>query len=180
VRQLFFNAPARAKFLKAVSAETRAVSDAVTGLALANPSVSFSLTSDERSLLDLPSAKDVTARITQVWGREQAGTLIGLTGSDNGLEVHGLVQRPDAAKPGVRRGYLSVNGRPFKAQGLLSAVARGYRTTIPPGARPWTFLYLHVPDGDVDVNVHPAKAEVRFREGGRVEDLVDVRFGTRS
>lgn len=173
VRNLFFNAPARAKFLKAVSAETRAVSEAVTGLALANPQVSFSLTSDERTLLDLPGSKDVAGRIAQVWGAEQAGTLIGLSGSDDGLEVHGLVQRPDAAKPGVRRGYLSVNGRPFKAPELLAAVTRGYRTTIPQGARPWTFLYLQVPEGEVDVNVHPAKAEVRFRESARVEELIE-------
>ena len=66
-----------------------------------------------------------------------------------------------------------MNGRPFRGAGLIKAADRGYRTTIPSGARPWVFLYLRVPGGDVDVNVHPAKAEVRFRDPDRVEALVE-------
>jgi DNA mismatch repair protein MutL len=173
VRNLFFNAPVRAKFLKSVSAETRAVNEVVTGLALANPAVSFLLTSDERILLDLPGAADAAARVTQVWGAENGGTLIGAFGSEGGFEVRGLIQRPDAAKPGVRRSYLFVNGRPFRATAIIRAVERGYRTTIPHGAKPWIFLYLTVPGDEVDVNVHPAKAEVRFREVNRVEALIE-------
>jgi DNA mismatch repair protein MutL len=173
VRNLFHNAPVRARFLKSVSAEARAVSEAVTGLALANPSVRFVLTSDEHPLLDLPPAPDAAARVAQVWGTDDGGTLIVASASENGLEVRGLVQRPDAAKPGVGRRYLFVNGRPFKAAALVHAAERGYRTTIPRGARPWLFMYLHVAGGDVDVNVHPAKAEVRFREQERVEGLIE-------
>jgi DNA mismatch repair protein MutL len=173
VRNLFFNAPVRARFLKSVSAETRAISEVVTALALANPAVAFTLTSDERSLLDLPSANDVATRVTQLWGAEHGGTLVGASGSENGFEVRGLVQRPDAAKPGVRRSYLFVNGRPFRATGLVRAVERGYRTTIPHGAKPWLFLYLQLPGDQVDVNVHPTKSEVRFREGNAVEGLVE-------
>lgn len=173
VRNLFFNAPVRAKFLKAVSAEARATSEAVTGLALANPQVSFLLTSDDRTLLELSAAADAAARITQVWGADQCGTLIAASGSDNGLEVRGLVQRPDAAKPGMGRRYLFVNGRPFKSPDLIRAAERGYLTTIPRGARPWLFMYLQVPGGDVDVNVHPTKAEVRFRESQRVAELLE-------
>ena len=173
VRNLFFNAPARAKFLKSVSAETRAISEAVTTLALANPRVSFTLTSDDRTLLDAPTVGDAAARIAQVWPGPEASSLISASGEDAGLVVRGLVQRPDAAQPGLRRAHLFVNGRPFRAPALLRAADRGYRTTIPHGVRPWVFLYLRVPDGDVDVNVHPAKAEVRFREGGRVEAVVE-------
>lgn len=174
VRNLFFNAPVRAKFLKAVSAETRAVSEAVTALALANPRVGFVLTSDERTLLELPAAKDAAGRVSQLWGPEEAGTLILATGQENGMELKGLVQRPDAAKPGMRRSFLFVNGRPFRAPQIVQAAERGYRTTIPHGVRPWIFFYLHVPDGSVDVNVHPAKAEVRFRDWPRVEELVEI------
>lgn len=173
VRNLFFNAPARAKFSKAVAAETRAVSEAVIALALANPRIEFQLVSDERVLLDLPSAREAGARIGQVWGDDEAGTLVETTGIASGLDLGGLVQRPDAAKPGVRRAYLFVNGRPFRAPGLLRAADRGYRTTVPQGARPWVFLYLRVPGGEVDVNVHPSKAEVRFRDQGSVEFLVE-------
>ncbi len=173
VRNLFFNAPARAKFLKSVSVEARAVSEAVTSLALANPQVTFLLTSDDRTLLDVPVAQGAAGRIAQVWPGEEAGTLVPLSMSSGGAEVRGLVQRPDAARPGVRRGYLFVNGRPFRSKALLRAAERGYRTTIPQGARPWLFLYLQVAPGAVDVNVHPAKAEVRFRDDAGVEAAVE-------
>jgi DNA mismatch repair protein MutL len=173
VRNLFYNAPARAKFLKSVAPETRAISEVVTALALANPRVTFSLVSDDRRLLDLPGVADAATRVAQIWGREHATTLIAAVTSENGLEVRGLVQRPDAAKPGVRRSYLFVNGRPFRGTGLVRAAERGYRTTIPHGARPWVFLWLRVPGGDVDVNVHPSKAEVRFRDHARVETLIE-------
>ena len=173
VRNLFHNAPVRARFLKSVSAETRAVNEVVTALALANPGVGFVLTSDERVLLDLPPAADAAERITQVWGVEHGSTLIPASASSEDFEVAGLVQRPDAARPGVRRSHLFVNGRPFRSPALVRAVERGYRTTVPQGARPWLFLYLRVPGTHVDVNVHPAKAEVRFRDDNRVEALVE-------
>ncbi|KPJ79537.1 MAG: hypothetical protein AMS19_11005 [Gemmatimonas sp. SG8_23] len=173
VRNLFHNAPVRARFLKSVSAETRAINEVVTALALANPAVGFRLTSDERVLLDLAGAPDAGTRISQVWGSEHGATLVPAAASDEGFEVAGLVQRPDAARPGVRRSHLFVNGRPFRSPLLVRAVERGYRTTIPQGARPWLFLYLRVPGDHVDVNVHPAKAEVRFRDPNRVEGLVE-------
>jgi len=173
VRTLFFNAPARAKFLKSVAAESRAVSEVVTSLALANPAVSFILTSDGRTLLELPACGDVSARVGQLWGGEEAGTLVALSAVGRSFEVRGLVQRPDASKPGLRRVHLFVNGRPFRAVEIVRAAERGYRTTIPPGARPWMFLYLQVPGYDVDVNVHPAKAEVRFRQQAQIEEGVE-------
>jgi DNA mismatch repair protein MutL len=173
VRNLFYNAPARSKFLKSVSAESRVISEATIGLALANPKVAFVLTSDDRTLLDLAVVDDAAARIAQVWGADQGSTLILASNSDNGFDLKGLVQRPDAVKPGVRRSYLFVNGRPFRAPQLVKAAERGYRTTIPQGVRPWIFFYLQVPKGHVDVNVHPAKVEVRFKEWPRIEMLVE-------
>jgi DNA mismatch repair protein MutL len=173
VAGLFFNAPARAKFLKSARVETRAVSDVVTTLALAHPVVAFTLASDSRTLLDLPAARDLPARIMQLWGLEAASTLLPVSGSGHGLEVRGLVQRPDAAQPGMRRAHLFMEGRPFRDRALLKAADRGYRTTIPAGHRPWLFLYLRAPAGSVDVNVHPAKAEVRFRHAAEVEGLVE-------
>ncbi len=173
VRNLFFNAPARAKFLKSVAAETRAVSEVVTTLALANPRVAFTLTSDERTLIEVPRAGDVAARVAALWPGPEAGTLIPLSHSERGVEVLGLVQRPDVARPGLRRAHLFVNGRPFRSPAVVRAAERGYRTTIPHGARPWMFLFLEMGGGDVDVNVHPAKAEVRFREEGPVLEVVE-------
>ena len=182
VSDLFFNAPARAKFLKAVGAEARAVSDAVSLLALANASVGFGLTSGGRILLELPPAADLTARVAALWGREAATTLIALSTESEGFQVRGLIQRPDAAKSGFRRAHLFVNGRPFRSRILLSALDRGYRTTISERVRPWAFLYLRMPPGTVDMNVHPAKAEVRFRDDAAVEAFVEeaVRAGLTS
>ncbi len=173
VRNLFFNAPARAKFLKTVSAEARAVSEVVTTLALANPGVAFTLLSDDRTLLELPAAQDVAERVAALWGDAAAAELLPVRDEDAGLDLGGLVQRPDAAGPGLRRGYLFVNGRPFKDPALLKAVDRAYRTTVAPSVRPWCFLWLRVPEGSVDVNVHPSKAEVRFRDRTAVEDRVE-------
>ena len=182
ISDLFFNAPARSKFLKAVGAEARAVSDVVSLLALANASVGFGLTSGGRILLELPPAADLTARVAALWGREAATTLIALSTESEGVQVRGLIQRPDAAKSGFRRAHLFVNGRPFRSRPLLSAVDRGYRTTISERVRPWAFLYLRMPPGTVDMNVHPAKAEVRFRDATAVESFVEeaVRVGLTS
>ncbi len=174
VASLFLNAPARAKFLKSVSAEVRAIAEAVTALALANPTVAFLLTSDGRTLLELAAAAGAPQRVAQIWGEEAAATLVPAGAeAEGGLKLRGLVQRPDAAKPGLRRAHLFVNGRPFRDPALIRAAERGYRTTVPPRARPWLLVYLRVPGADVDVNVHPTKAEVRFRDPGRIEGLVE-------
>jgi DNA mismatch repair protein MutL len=172
-RALFFNAPARARFLRSAATEARAVSEAITALALAHPEAGFTLTSDGRPLLEVPPGADLAERIAGIWGDEAAGTLIPADGGAGGLLVSGLIQRPDAATPGMRRSLLLVNGRPFREPALLKAADRAYRTTIPPGARPWIFLALTVPGGGVDVNVHPAKAEVRFRDFAAVEAAVE-------
>ena len=173
VRSLFFNAPARAKFLSSPGAETRATSWALTALALANPRVGFTMASDGRVLLDCPAVGDPAARVAQVWGAQEAATLVAASAADGELDVHGLVQRPDAARAGMRRAQLFVNGRPFRAVEIVRAAERAYRTTIPGGARPWLLLYFQLPGSEVDVNVHPTKAEVRFRDLARIEALVE-------
>ncbi len=173
VRSLFFNAPPRAKFLKSVSAEARAAGEALTALALANPAVAFSLTSGQREVLHLPPVRDLATRVADLWGPQEAATLISLGGSSGPLTLKGLIQRPDAARPGFRRAHLYVNGRPFRAFSLLKAADRGYRTTVAFTQRPWLFLYFQVEEGWVDVNVHPAKLEVRFRDAALVEALVE-------
>jgi DNA mismatch repair protein MutL len=173
VRSLFYNVPARAKFLRSAAAEARAVSEVVTTLALANPQIAFSLESNDRPLLEVESAPELRARIASVWGGELASQLIPVAFESAGVAVTGLVQRPHAATPGPRRSYLFVNGRAFNDRHLVRAADRGYQTTVAPGVRPSLFLFLDVPDGQVDVNVHPTKAEVRFRDGIGVERAVE-------
>ncbi len=173
VERLFFNAQARARFLRASAAETRAVHDALVPLVLANPGVAFVLGSDGRKLLELPSASDIVERIAGIWGDEAASELLAVEASEGEVRLRGVIQRPDRVRPGFRRAHLFVDGRPFRDPSVLRAADRGYRATIPPDHRPWLFLFLEVSPGSVDVNVHPTKAEVRFRDRAGLERGVE-------
>ncbi|MGD8699676.1 MAG: DNA mismatch repair endonuclease MutL [Gemmatimonadales bacterium] len=172
VRSLFFNVPARAKFLRSVAAESRAVSETAIALALANLSCGFRLCSNDRELFDLPRTGQLAARVAALWGDELASQLIPLDHQNGELRVAGLIQRPAHARAGSRRVYLFVNGRPFVDRFVIRAAEDGYRTTVPPGSRPALFLYLELPAEQVDVNVHPTKAEVRFRDKRLIEATV--------
>ncbi len=172
VRSLFLNVPARAKFLRSAAAETRAISEAVTRLALANLSASFRLRSNGRDLLDLQRTSELASRVGAIWGEQLADQLIPVEHTAGGLRVAGLIQRPANARPSSRRVYLFVNGRPFVDRFIARAAEEGYRTTIPQGHRPAIFLYLDLPAEEVDVNMHPTKAQVRFRSKIRVEGAV--------
>jgi DNA mismatch repair protein MutL len=173
VRSLFFNVPARAKFLRTTAAENRAIGEVVTTQALASPSIAFSLDSGTRDVLNLPAAGSVAERVAALWGNDAADDLLPLAHRGGAVALTGLIQRPNAARPGGRRTYLFVNGRAFTDRYLVRAADRAYKTTIAPGIHPHLFLFLQVPDGEVDVNVHPAKAEVRFRDRIGIERLVE-------
>jgi DNA mismatch repair protein MutL len=174
VRNLFMNVPARAKFIRGAGVETRAVSDALLSLALANLSTGFTFESNGRTLLELPPARDLVSRVAALWGDDAARRFTTVSASRDGVSVAGLIERPDAALSGPRRVHLFVGGRPFRDRDLVAAAERAYRTTVPYGARPSLLLYLTVPPGAVDVNVHPTKTEVRFRDRAAVEAAVEA------
>jgi DNA mismatch repair protein MutL len=173
VRGLFFNTPARRKFLRAQATETRAAVEAVTVLALIRPDVAFSLTSDDRVLLDVGPAARAIDRVHALWGRELADTLLPVKHREGPLDVTGFAQRPSQAKPAGRKGYVFVRGRPIRDPFIVRAAEAGYRSTIAPGDRPSVFLFLDLPGDAVDVNVHPTKLEVRFRDKFFVERVVE-------
>jgi DNA mismatch repair protein MutL len=173
VRGLFYNTPARRKFLRATATETRAAVEAVTVLALTRPDVAFSLTSDGRVLLDCPPAARLIDRVHALWGGELADTLLAVSHRAGPLEVTGLVQRPAQARPAGRKGYVFVRGRPIRDPFILRAAEAGYRSTIAPGDRPSLLVFLDLPGDAVDVNVHPAKLEARFRDKFFVERVVE-------
>jgi DNA mismatch repair protein MutL len=173
VRSLFFNVPARSKFLRSSAAENRAVGEVVTTLALATPAVGYTLDMGGRDPLNLPVASSVAERVAAIWGAESADEMISVAHRGGGITLTGLIQRPDDARPANRRTYLFVNGRSFGDRALIRAADRAYRTTIPHGVYPSLFLFFEVPDGEVDVNVHPAKAEVRFRDRPAVERILE-------
>ena len=173
VRALFFNTPARRKFLRAQATETRAVVEALTVLALTRPDVAFALTSDERALLDLPPAVRPSDRVHALWGAGLADSLLPVAHREGPLEVRGFAQRPAQARAAGRKGYVFVRGRPIRDPFILRAAEAGYRSTLAPGDRPSLVLFLDLPGDAVDVNVHPAKLEVRFRDKFFVEKVVE-------
>jgi DNA mismatch repair protein MutL len=112
-------------------------------------------------------------RVHSLWGRELADTLLPVAYREGPLEVSGFAQRPSQAKPAGRKGYVFVRGRPIRDPFILRAAEAGYRSTIHPGDRPSLLLFLDLPGDAVDVNVHPAKLEVRFRDKYFVEKVVE-------
>jgi DNA mismatch repair protein MutL len=173
VRNLFFNTPARRKFLRSQRSETRAAVDAVVSLALGRLDVAFTLTSDGRTLVDAPAVDAPIDRIAALFGRSTADQLLGVAGGRDAIRVQGFVQRPAATRAAGRKTHLFVNGRPFRDPFLVRAAEAGYRATLPPGHRPTMILGIELPGDDVDVNVHPAKLEVRFHQRRGVEAAVE-------
>ena len=173
VRSLFHNTPARRKFLRSSRSESRACVDVVETLALARPALGLVMLADARTVLEALPSRGLAPRVAQVFGADSAATLVPVDFRDGPLAVTGLVQRPADASAAGRRAHLFVNGRPFRDHFLVRAAERGYRATIPAGLRPSLVLALEVPPADVDVNVHPAKAEVRFRDRYAVEAAVE-------
>jgi DNA mismatch repair protein MutL len=173
VRGLFFNTPARRKFLRSAASETRAAHEAIATVALAHPETGFELQVDGGSRLAVPAGQDPAERLAAVWGRELVGTLVPVQYAAGAFRVAGYIQRPGDAQPSGRRTQLFVNGRPFRDPFLIRAAEAGYRAAIHPGDRPSLYLRVEVAAEDVDVNVHPAKLEVRFRDRIGVERVVE-------
>ncbi|MEO8199813.1 MAG: DNA mismatch repair endonuclease MutL [Gemmatimonadota bacterium] len=173
VRTLFFNTPARRKFLRSVSSESRASYEAVATLALAHPEAGFDLLLDGRSRLSVPAGQDLSERLSGVWGRDLVSTLVPVNHAAGSFRVTGFIQRPADAQPTGRRTQLFINGRPFRDPFLVRAAEAGYRSAIAPGDRPSVLLLVEAPAGEIDVNVHPSKLEVRFRDRIGVERVVE-------
>ena len=173
VRALFFNTPARRKFLRSASSESRAIWDATSTLALAHPAIGFELVLDGRNRMLVPARQSPEERLAAVWGADVMRTLVPVAYAVGSVRITGFVQRPADAQPTGRRAQLFVNGRPFRDSFLVRAAEAGYRSAIHPGDRPSIFLDVHVDPGEVDVNVHPAKLEVRFRDRFAVERAVE-------
>jgi DNA mismatch repair protein MutL len=173
VHRLFHNTPARRKFLKGARSEWRAISETVGQIAVLRRDVHFTVRHDGRIALDLPAAPSLRARLAALWGNEAIGRLVDVDDVSGVLHLRGLVERPADVGTRTRRVLLVVNGRLVRDAGLVRAAEAAYRSTLPAGLRPSLVLDLTLPAGDVDVNVHPAKAEVRLHERWPTERAVE-------
>jgi DNA mismatch repair protein MutL len=172
VRQLFFNTPARLKFLKTLATEQGAIADAFQRLALANHHIAFRLSADGRILFDLPRANSVLERFRQVFGPKIASKMLAFDLDRPGIRAQGLAATSQESFATGRMIYTFVNGRSVRDRMLIRAIEQAYQTLIPRGRHPATLLFVDMRPEDVDVNVHPMKTEVRFRNGGAAFDVV--------
>ncbi len=176
VRDLFSATPARLKFLKSERAENMATSDVVRRLAMAHPAIDFTLTTGERSALRLPACDQTAAgllqRLGRIMGPQFMADALAISGERDGVRVMGFAGLPTLHRPDAAQQFLFVNGRPVRDKVLVGAVRAAYGDLIPKGRHPLLALFVTLDPADVDVNVHPAKAEVRFRDGGRVRALL--------
>ena len=172
VRDLFFNTPARLKFLKSATTELSATLRAVTQLALAHCDVQFRVAHNGRVSLTAPAAKDVRERAAAVWGWPVAQRLTRVDRTEHGIRVHGFASAPDLTRGGRDDIVIIVNGRPVRDPALLQATLAAYRPLLARDRFPLVVLAIDMPAADVDANVHPTKAWVRFRHSRLVQEML--------
>lgn len=173
VRHLFFNLPARKKFLRKDQTELGHAADVVSKLALAHPEVAFSLIHDGRTLLELPREKGLSQRVAALLGRSLLRDLLPLENcTADGLQLKGLISQPQLNRSAATHIYTFINGRYIRDRVVQHAVMEGYRQLLMKGRYPVVVLFIHMDPARVDVNVHPTKHEVRFRDQGQVHDFI--------
>ena len=172
VRDLFFNLPARRKFLRSGQSELGPVTKYITQAALASPGVRFTLVHGTREIVACPPVSTLRERVFQIFGRKMVDGLMDVAAADGEARLEGLASLPLAGRPDKTVQYFFVNGRPVKDRILMAALSQAYTGILEKGRSPEAFLFLTLPFSDVDVNVHPAKSEVRFKETQIVFRLV--------
>lgn len=176
VRDLFFATPARLKFMKGERAESSATSDVVKRIAIAFPHVRFTLAGADRSTLELPATSDTPegrlARVAQVMGTDFPDNAIAIDAVRDGVHLAGHVSIPSYTRANALQQYAYVNGRPVRDKLIAGAIRGAFADVLPRDRHAVTVLFLSLDPATVDVNVHPAKADVRFRDPGLVRGLI--------
>ena len=164
VRNLFYNVPARRKFLKSDNVEFKHIVEEFTRIAITRPDVSFTLSHNGRDVFVLKPAKSLKFRILDLLGSNVAGDIVDISADTSLMCVRGFVGRPDTAKKTLGNQFFFVNGRYFRSPYLHKAVMKAYEEFVPEGLTPSYFIFLEVDPGSVDVNIHPTKSEIKFEE----------------
>ncbi len=177
IRDLFYATPARLKFLKSDQAEYAACKDVLQRLSMANPDIAFRLTHNGQQVFHYTATQNDLyeqrrTRLKDVLGEDFITNALPIHAARNTLELHGFASLPTYSRNTSQHEYLFVNGRTVRDKLLLGALKAAYADVLPSGRYPVCVLFLNVPAAEVDVNVHPAKAEVRFLESGAVRSLI--------
>ena len=177
IADLFYNTPARLKFVKSAATELATSLRTLTHLAVAHPAVRFRVSNNGRPVLTAPAARDLRERVGALWHHDVAARLLALDRTEHGVRVHGLAAPPDLHRGSRDDVMVVVNGRPVRDPGLSQAVLAAYRPMLPRDRFPLVALWISMPLVDVDVNVHPTKAWVRFRHPRLVHEMVIAALG---
>ena len=172
VRNLFYNVPARRKFLKSDNVEFKHIVSEFTRVALTRPDVGFTLTHNGKDVFVLRPAKSLKFRIQDVLGAGVAKEVVDIHAQTSIVELNGYVGRPDAAKKGLGNQYFFVNGRYFRSPYLHKAVMKAYENLVPDGVTPSYFIYLEIDPQSIDVNIHPTKTEIKFEDDSVVFQIL--------
>ena len=172
INDLFANVPARLKFLKQPATETRKCSDLVVRMALANLHVDFEFLNAERTVHRFLAGQNLSQRLASIWPRDVVESSFDVNFADGPISIHGIAGDPAMAQARADRIYVYVNTRPVQDKTTLSAIREAYRGRILGKEYPQAVLFLHLPPDEVDVNVHPAKTEVRFQDEGAIFRIV--------
>ena len=173
VRSLFYNLPARRKFLRSENTETRHIEHQLTLQAIGHPGIAFSLVRDERVVFQLPATRMLRERIRDLMGSELLARLLEVEPAARGkVQVSGFVGQAGVSRASRTQQFVFVNGRAVESPVIGAALKEGYHTALMKGQFPVTFLFVELPPAEVDVNVHPAKREVRFRDPTGVREAV--------
>ena len=170
-RDIFYNVPARRKFLRSHDTEMGHIARLVTHYALARHETRFTLESDGRTLLDATAVTDIKDRIFQTFGEGFLDRLIPFDGQSENIRAHGFTSLPEERRTNSYAQYIYVNRRMVRDKVLMGAIRQAYRSCIPSSAYPVTILFIELPFDEVDVNAHPAKTEIRFRDQNAVHRL---------
>lgn len=168
VRNLFYNVPARRKFLKSDNVEFKHIVEEFTRVALTRPDVSFTLSHNGRDVFVLKQAKSLKFRILDLLGASVVGDIVDISAETSLMSVKGFVGKPDSAKKTLGNQFFFVNGRYFRSPYLHKAVMKAYEEFVPEGLTPSYFIFLEVDPHTVDVNIHPTKSEIKFEEDNLV------------
>ena len=172
VRNLFFNTPARRKFLKSDNVELKHIIEEFTRVAITRPEIGFTLTSGGRELFVLKKAKSRKFRIQDLLGAGVSSELVDISAETSVLKLKGYIGRPDTARKTLGNQFMFVNGRYFRSPYLHKAVMKAYEELIPDGATPAYFIFLETDPHSIDVNIHPTKTEVKFEDDNLVFQII--------